>query len=201
MPNTLFLGDGESKPAAPPDVVADAELAHRPWRAPDYGAECAAYVALVRMFTSSANGLLQKVADTAMQLCRAQAAGVSLLEDAGDQPIFRWHAASGSFAGNIWRTVARDETPCGAVVDENRPLLMVLPDRRYPALRVLRPRIREQLLVPLYSYGAIVGTLWVLSQRERVRFDSEHMRLLTRLAEFAAVGYEVQMLVRLNRPP
>jgi GAF domain-containing protein len=198
MPNTLFLGESEFS-RANPEVIADAELAARPWRAPDYGAECAAYVALVRMFTSSPVGLLQEVADTALALCQAQSAGISLLEVDQGHPVFRWYAASGAFAPNVWRTIARAESPCDAVLTQDRPLLMIRPELRYAALKALQPGIVELLMVPFRVHDETVGTLWVLSQREQLRFDSEHVRLLTRLAEFAAVGYEMQLVVRLNR--
>jgi hypothetical protein len=61
-------------------VLTTAELSRRPSRPPDYQVENQAPVALTRELTNSPRSILQKLVDTALDLCRAHSAGISLEE-------------------------------------------------------------------------------------------------------------------------
>src|SRR5262245_17485639 len=81
-------------------VITTAELQRRPSRLPDYEAESRA---LANLMDAIANGngsaeLLQKLVETALVLCRAHSAGVSLLEKEDGCEILRCHAAAGACA-------------------------------------------------------------------------------------------------------
>ena len=65
-------------------MLSTAELSRRPSRPPDHEAENRALIALAQEMAASPESILQKLADTALSLCRAHSAGLSLLED-GDQ--------------------------------------------------------------------------------------------------------------------
>jgi hypothetical protein len=71
-------------------VVSTAELGRRPWRSPDYAAENRALVALAQEVATSPDGVLHKLAETALALCYAHSAGISLLEE--DRTRFRRRA-------------------------------------------------------------------------------------------------------------
>ena len=60
-------------------MVSTAELSRRPSRPPDYEAENRALVMLAQEMATAPDGILQKLADTALVLCRAHSAGLSLL--------------------------------------------------------------------------------------------------------------------------
>jgi GAF domain-containing protein len=179
-------------------VLATDELDRRPHPTPEYRAENLAYLELVRTLASSPDGLLQKVSDTARQLCNADSAGISLLERS-DGEMFRWHACSGDYAGNVWGTMDRHLSPCGVVVDQSRPLLMIRPERHFTVLADLRPTILETLLVPFSRYGEVVGTLWIVSHHEARRFHAEDLRILSNLTQFAGASYEMTTLMRDNQ--
>jgi hypothetical protein len=74
--------------SAPPtelrSMVSTAEMQSRPSRAPDYEAESRALMELSRQLAASPGSILQALAETALNLCSAHSAGLSLLED-GDQ--------------------------------------------------------------------------------------------------------------------
>jgi hypothetical protein len=80
-------------------VLSIAELSRRPSRPPDHAAENSALIALAREMAASRDGVLQMLADTALGLCRAHSAGVSLL--AQDQRSFYWPAIAGQWAAHI----------------------------------------------------------------------------------------------------
>src|SRR5215831_15405748 len=95
------------------DVLITAELARRPRRSPEYEAEARALTALA----DSPQTILQKLAETALEVCLAHSAGVSFLEPGGAWGLFRWHAIAGQFAANVGGAIPREASPCGVVLD------------------------------------------------------------------------------------
>ena len=73
------------------EVLITEKLHSRPARHPNYEAENRALVDLARAMADSPQDILQKLAETTLDLCDAQTAGISLLElsDSGEE-IFRW---------------------------------------------------------------------------------------------------------------
>src|SRR5580704_9580935 len=69
-------------------MIPITELEKRPSRAPDHAAECRALLALGKELAASPEHILQKLAETTLVLCRAQSAGLSLLEPGGER--FYW---------------------------------------------------------------------------------------------------------------
>jgi hypothetical protein len=64
------------------------EVLRRPSRPPNYAAENQALIAPAQDMAASPEAILQNLADTALTLCRAHSAGLSLLEDAGPKEQF-----------------------------------------------------------------------------------------------------------------
>jgi signal transduction histidine kinase len=170
-------------------VITTAELGRRPSRPPDYEAENRALVALAQEMASSPTGILQKLVDAALELCRAQSAGISVLED--DRKRFRWRAIAGQWASHLGGGTPRDFGPCGTVLDRNVALLFSHPERHFAYLTPVTPCIEEGLLIPFHVGGEPVGTIWVIAHDERRQFDAEDMRVMKSLGEFAATAYQV----------
>ena len=179
-------------------VMATAELRRRADRRPDYEAENRALLSLARQLANSPTGFLQALSDCAMALCRAESAGVSILEEHAAGRLFRWHAVSGRFSPNIWGTMRRDASPCGIVIDSDATQLMIRPERAFAELRQAAPAISEALLVPFRTRGMPVGTLWVLLHDRTHGFDAEDARVLERLGEFASSAYEILSALHVN---
>ncbi|MGH9631484.1 MAG: PAS domain S-box protein, partial [Bryobacteraceae bacterium] len=149
--------------------------------------------------TGSSQNVLQKLVDTALRLCQAHSAGISLLEEKNGQKIFRWRAVAGRWSGFTGGTMPRDSSPCGTVLDRNCPLIMSHPDRYYPIPADVAPPIAEVLLIPFHIAGKPVGTIWVIAHDESRQFDGEDQRLLTSLGKFAAAACQVLDSQRLLR--
>jgi len=81
-----------NQPITLADVVTNSELARRPFRAPDYQAESEALNMLAQTMAHSPENVLQKLVQVAQQLCRADSAGISLLETHDGEQVFRWEA-------------------------------------------------------------------------------------------------------------
>jgi len=168
------------------DVLITSELASRPSRSPDYEAQSQAMLELGDELRINPANTLNKVAELAMKLCRADSAGISILETEAEREIFRWQAIAGGFASNLYGSLPRDASPCGTVVARNRVLLFNEPDRYYPELRGVSPRVYESLLAPWPSPGEPEGTLWVVAHTPERRFDAEDARIVQTLARFAS---------------
>ena len=172
------------------EVVKTEELARRPSRQPDHAAESRALVALACEMADSPRTILQKLVDTALELCRAGSAGISILETEAGKEIFRWHALAGAFVPFLRGTTPRDFSPCGIVLDRNAPQLMTDPERYYPYIADLSPHVAELLLIPFYRGTRPVGTVWVVAHDDARRFDAEDARLMTSLSRFASAAVE-----------
>jgi PAS domain S-box-containing protein len=177
------------------DVLITAELVRRPTRSPDYEAEAGALTALAGAMADSPQTILQKLVETALDVCRADSAGISILEPGGATGVFHWHAIAGQFASNIGGVMLREASPCGVVLDRDASLLFSYPERHFDYGMAIDPPIVEGLLVPFHSEGKPVGTLWVIAHTPSRQFDAEDQRLLTSLSHFAAVSYQIKTAV------
>jgi signal transduction histidine kinase len=172
------------------DVVTNSELARRPFRAPDYQAESEALTMLAQTMAHSPEDVLQKLVEVAQQLCRADTAGISLLETRNGEQVFRWEALAGVLKHHVNGTMPRNASPCGTTIDRDATQLMYLPERFFPALKI-EPPIVEALLVPFHIEDKPIGTVWVVTHTDDRKFDREDERIVKTLANFAAAGWQL----------
>src|ERR1043165_6352905 len=149
VPIAAELNRHPSRPRDLKSVLTTAELRHRPSRPPDHASENRALIALAKEMAASPDGVFQKLARTALVLCDAHSAGVSLVEDDDEQKYFHWRAIAGTWAPRLgWRT-PRDFGPCGTVLDRDTALLFLRPHRDFPYLGKVKPCLEEGLIIPL----------------------------------------------------
>jgi signal transduction histidine kinase len=174
-------------------------LQTRTARARDPGLECQALLALADTFAQAPEQLAAALADTAMRLTSAHAAGLSLEELGPDRHVFRWIATAGSYRHYLHQTLPRDFSPCGEVLARNGPVLMQEPARLYPYINALQDPVHEALLVPFHHRDKPVGTVWVVSHDASKAFDREDLRLVEALTRFAAAAvHTLRSVERLN---
>lgn len=170
-------------------VISTVELEQRRRRVPDYRAENRALIALANDMVSSPQGILKRLVDTALNLCGAGSAGISLLEPDGAH--FYWPAVTGAWAAHVGGGTPREYGPCGTVLDRDAPQLMTHPQRFFDYLNSVTPVIEELLLIPFYVGGKAVGTIWVVAHDTTHRFDAEDLRVMTHLGSFVAAAYQI----------
>jgi len=173
-----------------PSMLSTAELSRRPSRGPDYEAESRALVTLAQEMAAFPEGILQKLADTALNLCHAHSAGLSLLEDGDLKRRFHWRAVAGQWSPHVNGGTPREFGPCGAVLDRNVAMICSHPERDFPYWAEVKPVLEEGLLIPFYVKGEALGTIWVVAHDASRRFDSEDLRVMTNLGTFAAAAYQ-----------
>jgi hypothetical protein len=118
---------GES-PVSLDDVIVTSQLSLRPSRSPDYRAEIQTLKILVNSMSENPHAFWRRLAEAALQLCRAGTAGVSLLDVKDGAEVFRAEAIVGVLSNRFDSTIAR-ASPCGAVIDRDATQLMYLPER------------------------------------------------------------------------
>ena len=134
-------------------MLSTDELRRRPSRSPDHAAENQALIALAREMAASPQNILQKLADTALTLCRAHSAGLSLLEDGDQKSNFHWRAIAGQWAPHVNGGTPRNFGPCGTVLDRNVALVCSHPELDFPYWAPIKPVLEEGLLIPFYIKG------------------------------------------------
>ena len=183
MPENLH---GEVLPLE--SVLCTQELNRRPSRPPDYETENRALAALLQSLADSPRSILQALADTILEVFKADSAGISLLTK--DRERFYWPAIAGGWKPHIGGGTPRAFGPCGDVLDRNSPLLFTHPEQRYTYFLPVQPPAEECLLVPFYVEGKLVGTLWAIAHDTRRTFDGEDLRQLVSLGRFASLAYQ-----------
>ena len=171
-------------------VIINSALQYRPARTPDHEAENKALIALARTLADSPDKILQRLVETALQLCRADTAGISLLEEHNGAEVFRWEALAGVFSDRLNATMPRNASPCGTTIDRNATQLMYMAERVFPAL-TSQPPVVEALLIPFHVENKPIGTVWVVAHDEGRKFDQEDERIIKTLAEFAAASWQL----------
>ncbi len=175
--------------AALADVVITEQLTRRTSRPQDYRAENEALHNLTRQMAEYPENLLDNLVTTALSLCRASAAGVSVLEtDSSGEAIFRWAALAGAYKHYIDYTIPEDSSPCGLCLERGAPQLYALPGRYFSSAIDTDPQVREALMLPFPEGSGRRGTLWITTHDEARAFDSEDVRVLTALAGFTAAA-------------
>lgn len=159
-------------------------------RARDYEGENRALVALADELGNHPRNLLQKLVEITLELCRADSAGVSIIESDGKS--FRWHACAGIYASNLDVLTNGASSPFAVVVARDEPVLFEDPASLFPLSAEIEPAIAEVLLIPFHDGRKPVGFVWVIAHSNERKFDSEDLRQMTSLSSFASAAYHTK---------
>ena len=169
------------------DVLMTGVLTSRPAREPDFKAQSQALDTLAQHLMDDPQSILKTLVRLALDLCRADTVGVSLLETALDgTSFFRWVAIAGALEALEQSTTPGNFSPCGTTLACNLPQLYSYPERFFTYLYHPQFSVVEGLLIPLGVNDRPLGTLWIVSHHENRRFDAEDQRLMMSLGGFTA---------------
>jgi PAS domain S-box-containing protein len=177
------------------EILITQDLLSRAHRLPRAASENRALRALATVMANAPESLPDTLLQTALELCNAGTAGLSLIETtpAGDV-IFRWTNLAGVLQGSVGGFTPRDFSPCGVALDRKSPQLFYYPARRFRYLEAATVPIVEGLVVPLSGDNPL-GTIWILSHDEHTHFDAEDVRILTSLGEFTSSALRMIQLL------
>jgi signal transduction histidine kinase/CheY-like chemotaxis protein len=176
--------------AAREAVITTQKLAQRTGRPKQYEAENASLVSLAGELARSPLTLFQRIAEAAQNLCRAQAAGLSLLETVNGEEVLCTRAVSGRSAPRLGSLSPREFSPGGIALERQAVQLFARPERFFTFLSSW-PRMEEVLIAPFFVEGRAAGTLWVMAHDASREFDAEDARLLGSLAKLAGAACRI----------
>ncbi|MBD2014357.1 PAS domain-containing protein [Microcoleus sp. FACHB-53] len=185
-----------SHPITEADVLMTGVLASRPARQPDFAAESQALRTLAQHLMDEPQSMLKTLVRLALDLCRADTVGVSLLETTSNgESVFRWVAIAGALEPFEQGTTPGSFSPCGTTLACNQPQLYSYPERFFTYLYHPQFPVVEGLLIPLHVNDRPLGTLWIISHTDARHFDTEDQRLMMSLGGFTAAAlYSMQKL-------
>jgi len=175
------------------DLLSDPDFPNRQARKHDASDQVDAFRRLAQVFAESPDLILQELVEVAVKFCGAESAGISLLEEVDGKGTlhFRWIAVAGSFSQFVNGTAPRFFSPCGITLNASRPQLYRVTQPYYDFLGIQADAINDGILIP-WQTGAFRGTIWAVSHGSRDTFDLGDFRLLSSLADFAAVAVRHQ---------
>lgn len=174
------------------DLLSDTEFPLRRVSSDRVNRRFEALLRLARIFVETPEAALQELVDIAVEFCGADSSGISLEESGrAGEPRFRWVAISGSFAKYLHGVTPRFFSPCGTCLDTGRPQLYRITKPYYDFLGVTAEPITDGILIPWASEN-IRGTIWAVAHHSNEAFDLEDYRLLSSLADFAAIAIRHQ---------
>ena len=184
-----------SEPVRLEDILVTQKLKSRRRRKPNAHAENVALRALAQIMATAPEELIDTLLRTALELCSAGTAGLSLLEGLPEgEQIFRWTNLAGALSKHLGGTTPRHFSPCGVTLDANAPQLFAYPGRRFQYFNDLDVPIVEALVIPVDLGAEIPGTLWVVSHDDEMKFDAEDARIMIGLAEFTGCALRMTRL-------
>jgi RNA polymerase sigma factor (sigma-70 family) len=198
----------EQVPFTLESILITEQLRCRARREPRVAQEAECLHHLAETVANSPQLLVDTFLKIAVELCGAGTAGLSLLEtqSSGEQ-VFRWTNLAGRLANAVGGTTPRNHSPCGVTLDRNSPQLFFYPARYFEYFKQVDVPIVEGLVIPFHvgteteGVGTETeGTVWIVSHDEESKFDSEDVRIMRSLTEFAACALHLSKTLPMHPP-
>jgi hypothetical protein len=174
------------------DLRVDADFASRNLHARDIGTQMAGLQRLSRALLESPETILQELVNAAVDLCGADSAGISIeKEDGSDQEFYHWVATAGAYSNFLDAILPRYPSACGLCLERGHAQHFTVSKKFFDILGVEAPLVTDGILLP-WSVEGTRGTIFVMAHGRVEAFDENDARLMTMLADFAAMGFKQQ---------
>jgi hypothetical protein len=174
------------------DLRTDVAFATRNLHVRDIGAQLAGLQRLSRALLEKPDTILQELVGAAVDLCGADSAGISIeKEDGNDLEFYRWIATAGDYSGFLGAILPRSPSACGICLERGHPQHFTVTQKFFDILGVEAPLVTDGVLLP-WKAEETRGTIFVMAHGRTEAFDEHDARLMTMLADFAAMGYRQQ---------
>jgi hypothetical protein len=174
------------------DLRSDAAFASRKLHTRDVGLQMAGLQRLSRALLETPETVLQELVKAAVELCGADSAGISIeKEDGNDQEFYHWIATAGEYSGFLNAILPREPSACGLCLERGHSQHFTVSKKFFDILGVEAPLVTDGILLPWRTEDTR-GTIFVMAHGRTEAFDENDERLMTMLADFAAMGYRQQ---------
>lgn len=143
---------------------------------------------VARAFVENPETILQELVNTAVDLCGAESAGISLQSrDENGEASYRWVATAGRYERFLNAILPSFPSACGLTIERRQPQLFRVSQRFFDLMGVDAPVVTDGILIP-WEVENICGTIWIMSHEKTEAFDTDDSRLMQLLADFAAMA-------------
>ncbi len=174
------------------DLRCDAAFATRSLHVRDIGTQMTGLQRLSCALLERPETILQELVDAAVDLCGADSAGISIeREDGSAQEYYHWIATAGAYSGFLDAILPQYPSACGVCLERGHAQHFTVTKRFFDILGVEAPLVTDGILLP-WKTEDTRGTIFVMAHGRTEAFDENDARLMTMLADFAAMGFKQQ---------
>jgi hypothetical protein len=177
------------------EVVAlesDVEFAARRLHSRDIATQMAGLKRLTQAFVENPDTILQELVNSAVELCGADSAGISIeKDDKTDSAYYHWIATAGTYSAFLDAILPKYPSACGICLAENRPQHFRVSERFFEILGVEAPTVTDGILIP-WETETTRGTIFVMAHGRTAAFDGDDAIMMRVLADFAAMAVRHQ---------
>jgi hypothetical protein len=174
------------------DLRKDRVFAARRLHARDIGMQMDGLRRLSRALLEEPDTILQELVNAAVALCGADSAGISIeKEDGGDNDFYHWVATAGTYSNFLGAILPRYPSACGLCLERGYAQRFTVGKKFFDILGVEAPIVTDGILLP-WRTEETRGTIFVMAHDRGEAFDENDVRLMTMLADFAAMGIRQQ---------
>ncbi len=174
------------------DLSTDTAFSNRKINIRDIGVQMVGLQRLSHALVERPDSILQELVNAAVDLCGADSAGISIEKDGGnDQEFYHWIATAGAYSNFMDAILPRQPSACGVTLERGSPQHFTVSKKFFDILGVQAPVVTDGILLP-WKTEDTRGTIFVMAHGRSEAFDQNDARLMTMLADFAAMGYRQQ---------
>ena len=174
------------------DLRSDAVFAARHLHDRDIDVQIAGVQRLSRALLEAPETILLELVQAAVDLCGADSAGISIeIEGGSDQQFYQWVATAGAYSGFLDAVLPRYPSACGLCLERGHAQHFTVGQHFFEILGVAAPLVTDGLLLP-WQTEQTRGTIFIMAHDRTQAFDRHDVRLMTMLADFAAMGFRHQ---------
>ena len=174
------------------DLRIDTAFANRNLHTRDIGMQMAGLQRLSRALLERPDTVLQELVNAAVDLCGADSAGISIERENGDdRDFYHWIATAGAYSGFLNAILPREPSACGLCLERGHAQHFTVSKKFFEILGVEAPLVTDGILLR-WKTEDTRGTIFVMAHGRSEAFDENDARLMTMLADFAAMGYRQQ---------
>jgi hypothetical protein len=174
------------------DLREDTVFASRDLHVRDIATQMEGLQRLSRALLERPETILNELVHTAVDLCGADSAGISIeRDDATDEEFYHWIATAGVYSGFLNAILPRYPSACGVTLMRGEAQHFTVSKRFFDILSVEAPEVTDGILLP-WRTEETRGTIFVMAHSRKEAFDSNDVKLMKMLADFAAMGFKQQ---------
>jgi hypothetical protein len=160
----------------------------RPQRSRDVAVQMEGIQRIAQTFVQNPESILQELVNTAVDLCGADSAGISIeMSNATDARFYHWVATAGQYTGFLDAVLPRYPSACGITLERGRPQFFRVGKPFFDIMGIEAPLVTDGILLP-WKVDGTRGTIFVMAHGRTHAFDEEDCRLMQVFAEFSAMG-------------